>query len=72
MDRVQEEAQLEVSGLTDQDLERIECAFADVLFAIHHRRDGYREGDVTPSRVRVTASGDTVHSPGARHDPRST
>jgi hypothetical protein len=56
VDRVVEEGQLSNSGLTDADCERIERAFADVLFAIHHRREGYRDPDATPARVRVHPS----------------
>jgi putative nucleotidyltransferase with HDIG domain len=57
VDRVVEEGQLVSSGLTDADCERVEHAFADVLFAIHHRREGYRDPDATPSRVRVARGG---------------
>jgi putative nucleotidyltransferase with HDIG domain len=53
VDRVQAEDQLIHSGLTDPDFELIERAFSEVLFAIHHRRDGYRDPDATPSRVRL-------------------
>jgi putative nucleotidyltransferase with HDIG domain len=52
VDRAHAEDQLVTSGLTDADFDRIERAFADVLFAIHHRRESYRDPDATPSRVR--------------------
>ena len=53
VDRAVEERQLGGSGLTDADCDRIERAFADVLFAIHHRREGYRDPDATPARARA-------------------
>jgi putative nucleotidyltransferase with HDIG domain len=52
VDRTHAEGQLATSGLSDVELEQIERAFADVLFAIHHKRDGYRDPEATPSRPR--------------------
>jgi putative nucleotidyltransferase with HDIG domain len=51
VDRVVEEGQLHQSGLTDRDCERIERAFAEVLFAIHHRREGYRDPETARRNV---------------------
>ena len=39
--RVTADQQLVYAGLTTEDLEKMEAAFADVLHAIHHRRLGY-------------------------------
>ena len=47
--RVRGDEQLIYSGLTMADLEAMEQVFADVLHAIHHRRQGYASSDVTPS-----------------------
>ena len=52
VDRTHAEGQLARSGLTDVELEHIERAFTDVLFAIHHKRDSYRDPEATPSRQR--------------------
>jgi membrane-associated HD superfamily phosphohydrolase len=48
VDRTHAEGQLATCGLTDVELEQIERSFADVLFAIHHRRESYRDADATP------------------------
>ena len=56
VDRVVQEEQLGASGLTDADCDQIERAFTEVLFAIHHRREGYRDPDATPARVRAQSA----------------
>jgi putative nucleotidyltransferase with HDIG domain len=58
--RITADQQLVYAGLTEEDLEQMEAAFADVLHAIHHRRLGYAlSDDVTPSAMAIR---DTVHS----------
>jgi hypothetical protein len=46
--RISADEQLVYSGLTADDLSVMERVFADVLHAIHHRRQGYASSDVTP------------------------
>jgi putative nucleotidyltransferase with HDIG domain len=47
--RIEADGQLVHSRLTAADLARIELEFADVLHAIHHRRQGYPSSDLTPA-----------------------
>ena len=52
--RVTADQQLVYAGLTTEDLQRMEAAFADVLHAIHHRRTGYGlSDDITPSSLAM-------------------
>ena len=46
--RISGDEQLVYSTLTHEDLGAMEQAFAEVLHAIHHRRQGYASSDVTP------------------------
>ena len=55
--RVSADQQLVYAGLTAEDLQKMEAAFADVLHAIHHRRLGYGlSDDVTPSALAMQAA----------------
>jgi putative nucleotidyltransferase with HDIG domain len=55
--RVNADQQLVYAGLTSEDLLNMEAAFADVLHAIHHRRQGYGlSDDVTPSALAMQAA----------------
>jgi hypothetical protein len=51
--RISADEQLVYSGLTADDLSVMERVFADVLHAIHHRRQGYASSDVTPVGLAV-------------------
>lgn len=52
--RVNADEQLIYSGLTDKDFQRMEAAFAEVLHAIHHRRQGYGlSDDLTPAALVI-------------------
>jgi membrane-associated HD superfamily phosphohydrolase len=58
--RITADQQLVYAGLTTEDLDVMEAAFADVLHAIHHRRLGYAlSDDVTPSAMAIR---DAVHA----------
>jgi putative nucleotidyltransferase with HDIG domain len=60
--RITADEQLVYAGLTAADLESIEGAFADVLHAIHHRRQGYGlSDDFTPSALAI--KGETLAAP---------
>jgi putative nucleotidyltransferase with HDIG domain len=63
--------QLENAGLTDDDLDTLESAFADVLHAMHHRRIGYRLTDVTPPRLRLSKTIQELHERAEREATRS-
>jgi putative nucleotidyltransferase with HDIG domain len=54
IERTTADQQLIYSGLTDEDLQKVEAAFADVLYAIHHRRQGYGlSDDITPAALAM-------------------
>lgn len=55
--RVSADQQLVYADLTMEDFQTMEAAFADVLHAIHHRRQGYGlSDDVTPSAMAMPAA----------------
>lgn len=54
-ERIKAEGQLAESGLSQDEIESAVLAFAGVLHAIHHRRFGYPEPQVTRPRARVMA-----------------
>ena len=57
MTRVSADQQLVYAGLTAEDFQKMEVAFADVPHAIHHRRTGYGlSDDVTPSALAMQAA----------------